>query len=254
MDLYCCNFCGQEFKWKSARDRHEKEKRCPKYRLEVRDTIDFSCLRHQSQEDLCNMIVNLTGLCTLLKQKYDKLEEEVNNIKQVLVTSNPINTNSNNITNISNNNNNSNTNITNNNVVVHNYGFEDMSHISFMDKVQWAADPENGVLSYVKKKHFDPEKPANHNLKMASIKREELSVRMDGGWHRLPAKPFLSKVLVKAVDDLYSAIDWETINHDAEKYFENITENPECKQGKHTVTAMVYLVCNQKDEKMNISH
>lgn len=139
-------------------------------------------------------------------------------------------------------NNNVNININN----LRDYGKEDMSHITHEDKMTWAADPQTGVLSYVHKKHFDPTKPENHNLRMASAKREELNVFQDGQWQRMSARPFMGKVLEKAVDDLSAGIDWNNIAPEAEKYFSDVSDSLECKQAKDSIRDLVCLVTQQK--------
>lgn len=146
------------------------------------------------------------------------------------------------VNNTQNNNNNVNININN----LRDYGKEDMSHITHEDKMTWAADPQTGVLSYVHKKHFDPTKPENHNLRMASAKREELNVFQDGQWQRISARPFMGKVLEKAVDDLSAGIDWNNIAPEAEKYFSDVSDSLECKQAKDSIRNLVCMVTQQK--------
>jgi hypothetical protein len=117
----------------------------------------------------------------------------------------------------------SNINTTNNTntIVVNTFGKEKMDHISHYDKIEWARNPAQGVVDYVRKKHFDPDMPCNHNFRIKSTKKNTVEVYRDG-WCVEDAKPVLKKLVSTAVADLYPAIDWPNLKNDDEKLFEEI--------------------------------
>lgn len=238
MDLpqreFSCNICAQSFKWKHHLKRHTNEKRCPIFKTQdALGTPSAEFLENKTIAELKTIIQSMMIMEKKFGDKIDCLQMQVNKLSTI-VCKQPNNvTVSNNIVN--------NNNLT---FVINNYGNEDMTHITHADKLKWASDPKTGVLAYVQKKHFDPEKPANHNLKIASVKREELSVHVDGGWKKEPAKPFLHKVLGTLVYDLTNAIDWENCTEDAEQYIEQVSDDTNCKQGKESVNDIYFLVQN----------
>lgn len=231
-----CKYCAKVFVDRSTRNRHQKSQSC------------LNRMQHAPQsthtlEELSRMVITLTAEVRMLQQQLAASNSNSNSGPQAtaapaLVQNMTVNA-SNSVMD------NRQINITNNNnTIINSYGKEDTSHISWDDKIRWARDPENGVLCYVHKKHFDPSKPENHNLKMASIKRKELKVHMNGAWQRMPARPFMGKVLEKAAYDLSNAIDWETLSKPSELWFEQIDDDVECKQGQKSVASLIYLVEN----------
>lgn len=127
-------------------------------------------------------------------------------------------------------------------IVINNFGKEDTTHITHADKIEWARDPANGVLAYIEKKHFDPNKPQNRTIKLTSMKREEVAVHVDGIWQKQPAKPIAWKMVEASLDDLHSGVDWDNISGEAEKYFEEVSNDPRCALAKPTVQALLYLL------------
>ena len=126
--------------------------------------------------------------------------------------------------------------------VLKNYGKEDISHITQDDLTEWAKDPETGVLLYVKKKHFDPEKPGNRNIRLNSIKRQEVGVYKDGIWHPEDAQKFTSKVIESTLESLQGGMDWNTLTPKAEDYYDKVSENANCPQGKATQKEIINLL------------
>lgn len=250
-----CLVCNESFTASSSLRRHQKQGRCKAMQLwnsdaSVKNLV--ATMNHNTQEvshelvELHKQLGIYQEIQKHMEAKQHTMEQEIKRLTGVvmeLLTSTMAHTkhqtNCLNIASGSNNNN-----IT---IVINSYGCEDISHISHNDKVKWAADPKSGVVEYVQKKHFHPDRPQNHNLKMASIKREELSVRMDGSWKRVPAKPFLNKVLVTTVDELSNCIDWSTIHPEAEKYYADVDENSQCKEGKDTVDKLFCMIDNQRE-------
>lgn len=281
-----CRHCGRSFSRKDVKDRHE-ERHCPGRTTRViggvfcdkldtndsggKDTIvsalvdQVMTLRTEVQnilswmQDIKDDNAKLVTGMNHIKQDHTKLQEDYSRLKDdnrklhekleaqqsrsettmtptVVAGFNQQNTNCNN---------------NNTYININNYGKEDVSHITHEEKIVWALEPRQGILSYVEKKHFDPNMPQNHNIRLSSMKREELSVLLDGSWQKQPAKPFLHKVLGKAVDTLAGAIDYDRISDDAESYLENINENTQCKDGRASVQSLLYLVANKTNELLS---
>lgn len=70
-------------------------------------------------------------------------------------------------------------NITQNNIVIINpLGTEDVSHITPEFMLDCIRKKVDGVAQYIHKKHFDPEHPENHNIKVANDHYEILDLPM----------------------------------------------------------------------------
>lgn len=71
------------------------------------------------------------------------------------------------------------------NLVINNYGQEDVSHITPEMMTKYVTMMENGIVEFVRNKHFNKLRPCNRNIRLQSKKRKELLVMMDGKWaHR----------------------------------------------------------------------
>jgi hypothetical protein len=77
---------------------------------------------------------------------------------------------------------NNNNNITMN-IQINNFGSENKSHVTpeFLDACLRNIGSD-GVQQYIEKIHLDPEVPENHNVRIKSRKRDQLSVRQKDSW------------------------------------------------------------------------
>lgn len=247
-----CIYCRRTFVDVGTRNRHIKKGRCPI--MKQNDSIKhvITDLRNTDRETyeitkmhvINTLLSRIEALEKQLELSTKEHKERIEKLEKCLQSKSPppASLSSRTINNTINNGT-----INHNHITINNYGNEDVTHITHDDKIQWASDPSKGVIAYVEKKHFDPNKPANHNVKMISVKREELAVHMDGKWIRHPAKPFMGKVLEHALDYLSGAIDWETISPEAEKYFADVSEDLTCRAGKQSVLELICMVSNHRD-------
>lgn len=277
-----CRHCGRSFSRKDVKDRHE-ERHCPgraarmlggvfcdkldindsgqkdaivsalveqvlTLRTEVQNILSWMQGLKDDNAKLVSGINNIKQDHTKLQEDYCKLKDDNKKLHEKLEAHQSRSETMLTPTVVSGFNQQTNCNNNNTYININNYGKEDVSHITHEEKIGWALEPRQGILSYVEKKHFDPNKPQNHNIRLSSMKREELSVLLDGSWQKQPAKPFLHKVLGKAVDTLAGAIDYARISDDAESYLENINENTQCKDGRASVQSLLYLVANKTNE------
>ena len=244
-----CEYCNACFSTVGVKNRNINEKACPVLKENERqrliDTTDCNFsgldLENNNIKSLLRLVEKLTIEIEILKQNDTRREERFKNLEKSLLKA--VNQTNNNIVT-----NNNNTTIVNN-IVINNFGNEDMSHISHNDKILWASDPEKGVIDYVKKKHFDPTVPSNHNIQIKSRKQNTLQIYKNGKWQIEPARPIMGQVLKTVIDDLYCAIDWCNIDQKAEKYFEVVsnTEDPDaCHIGRRSITELISMVGNEK--------
>lgn len=165
IEKYKCQYCDKSFKYKSGKCRHEKN-RCKMKRLQLIENN--------------KRIEHLTT--KLLPQIKNILEET--NIGTIDLSNHTLSTNSINVTNIQNQTNNQLiTNIDNsNNLQIHNYGQEDLSHITDQQYKEMLQDPFNAMSKLMNAIHFNDQKPENQNLRIPNIKQPFVEVFEDGDW------------------------------------------------------------------------
>ena len=233
-----CEHCYESFYDASTLSRHIKLKRCPVLKQGKTCKDDHNLVDKISQQfsdkNEANIILQLVHELATCRLQIQNMASTIERLEKSIVTNNNSN-------NHSNNHNNNTYNIT-----INNFGQENVSHITHDDKVIWAANPSMGVVEYMKKKHFDPNVPENHNLKMANVKNKELSVYMEGQWKRTPAKPILSTMLNKTVNDLFNAASFDDMSNDVEKFYEDIDDGNENSDNyKKSLSNMYYEIANQ---------
>lgn len=200
-----------------------------------------------------NMTVrDLFGIVDKMQKKIAALQIEVDRMKKPFaitrapIGTNSINTNDNSINITNNDNSTTNNNNFQQNFILNNYGKEDTSHITHEDKVAWAKNPREGVIHYFRKKHFDSSKPENHNMTVANKNREELMVYMDNTWKVVPAKSIIPEEYKRSVEALYDCADNSNMTDEADKYYEEVMDDHNCKTGKEGHKAIFYCVYENK--------
>jgi len=104
--------------------------------------------------------------------------------KENTTVNNQYNNNSNNIKIVNSDNNvinSNNTNITNN-IIINNYGEEDLSYLSDDNLKEYIIDQSCGLLKCIKDIHFNPEHPENKNIRILNKKQPYLQVLKDNKW------------------------------------------------------------------------
>ena len=117
-----------------------------------------------------NIILENTAIIEMSKEI-----EELKKLK-VQTLNNIINTNSNNIT---------------NNIIINNYGDENIKHIKSKDYACLLNGIYSAVPKLIKQIHFDPKHPKNHNIKLPNKKYPYLKVMKDNKWELINKKPEL---------------------------------------------------------------
>lgn len=222
MRKHACQFCNKEFDYKHVKDRHERSQTCviKSVKLTASEKVsNIEALRNMAPEELFAMITSMQQEVQMMKARLDTMERCVPGA-HVNTICNSTNCN-NNITNNINNNNNT--------VILNGIGMEDLSHITHEDKISWAKDPEVGVLEFFKKKHFDPNKPENHNMTIANKKLKELLVYSDGEWKVVPAKRIIPGEYSSAVNALYDCADNATMTDKVDQYYSDVMYDATCR-------------------------
>lgn len=248
--VFCCKYCHKQFAWKQARAKHEKDKVCINKQTHSDADVErvIETLKNNDMHQVAKFMTDLLEKVNVLTEKHDRMADRLGAMEKAMEKkptivvptqiAGPV---------INNTGNNQTVNIIQQTLLLHNFGKEDTSHITHEEVMKWAADPANGVLLYLEKKHFDPSKPENHTIKLASIKRQEVDVHMDGTWTRHDAKPLAYKMIESTLDALQSGLDWSNITSEAEQYYEEVSSDATCQLGKLTAKQLLFLLHKHRE-------
>ena len=145
---YFCEFCNNTFSRSDSLNRHYK--RCK--------------VKKQSQELIISQ-----------NEEIKQMKTEIEELKKIKIQ--------NNITNNTNNTNNSNNSINNSrNIIINNYGDENIKHLRSKDYASLLNGIYSAVPKLIQQIHFDPEHPENQNIKFTNKKLPYLKVMKDDKW------------------------------------------------------------------------
>jgi hypothetical protein len=126
------------------------------------------------------------NLLNIQQRKIMELEKKIEEHKTCLTTNNTTN-----INNVSNN-----VNINNSrNIIINNYGEENIKHLTneyFVNILQGAF---MAVPNLIKQIHFDPNHPENHNIKISNKKEPYVKIMKDNKWHYVDKKTELLDII-----------------------------------------------------------
>ena len=190
-NIFCCSFCNKKLSSKYILLRHMKDYcKVKKENDEEKENIFKSLLEKDKKKDM--EITELKKQNELFEKQnkilMDKIDKLINiNLKSSKTINNNKKTINNNQKTITTNNNQKITNTMNNNIIMVNFGKEDLSIIDekqFIDRVV-----KKPLLSGVKIPdevlkiiHFNPEYPQLSNIYISDINREKCMVFEDGEW------------------------------------------------------------------------
>tara|TARA_Y100000389_G_scaffold160534_1_gene162721 strand:- start:2670 stop:3626 length:957 start_codon:yes stop_codon:yes gene_type:complete len=151
---YFCEFCNNTFSRSDSLNRHYN--RCK--------------IKKQSQE-----------LIVSQNEEIKQMKTEIEELKKIKIH--------NNITNNTNNTNNSNNSINNSrNIIINNYGDENIKHLRSKDYASLLNGIYSAVPKLIQQIHFDPEHPENQNIKFTNKKLPYLKVMKDDKWQFVDKK------------------------------------------------------------------
>jgi phage FluMu protein Com len=145
-----CSYCNKLFTRKSSLQRH----------------INSRCSAAKSNDEF-----------KILKENNDKLTLHVEQLinKLALLESKTIN-------NISNKTNNINKGTVNNNIIINNYGSENIEYITFSRFVKLLETPLSAIPKLIELKFFNEKHPENHNIKITNIHDKFAKIYKDKKW------------------------------------------------------------------------
>ena len=157
-----CKFCEKPFNTRQSKSRHEKkyckkkEKNEEKYKQIENNNIIL-------QDKLEDIIIKFTNI----QVEHDLLKQELNTMKRT--TSNNIISNNGIIGN-------------SNNIIVNNFGSENIDYLT--DKVykRLIKLPLSGVAKLIGHIHFNPNHPENHNVRITNKKLKFAEIKKDNKW------------------------------------------------------------------------
>ena len=166
LTVHYCRYCDKKFKHKSSKSKHEKN------RCKIRQ-------KNEEYEDLKNL-VNL--LNTQLMEQKQQLKEQKQQLKETekkyqkqidkLLDKTGINIGTqNNINNIQ------------NNIKILAYNKTDLSHLKDRDYMKFLNHHSFCVPHMIKKIHFNPKKPENHNVYISNIKNKYVMTYDGDKWN-----------------------------------------------------------------------
>ena len=130
----------------------------------------------------------------LLEQQYDRKNGVQTNIKTVENMSNKVENNNNKVENM--------------NIIINNYGNENLEYISGILLQNLLRTPYSSIPKLIKVRHFHPNHPENHNIKITNKKLPYANVWNNNKWVLKDKK----EVIDDLVDKSYNMIDTEYDN------------------------------------------
>ena len=192
---YGCEFCNKTLKTKANLTRHQK----------------YYCKSYIPPSDMDVMhekIKNFESLLEDQKKQHDKEKKML--FKQIEKLLDKVG----NTTNIQNNNIESNI---QNNIILNNYGKEDLSHITDMFKEQLIKIPYSMIPKMIEAVHFNDKRPENKNISLTNKKDNLIKIFKDNKW-----------VYQGKEETIHSLVDGKYMILDS--FFENKFENSDVEQ------------------------
>ena len=146
------------------------------------------------------------SICKIKKTHLEEKNELKQSIETLLSELNSVKTTINNITNTTNN-------YQNNNVVVLNFGNENIDHINKKYLTNLIKGAFGAIPKLVETIHFDPKHPENHNIKITNTKLPYAHVMNNNKWEIRNKEDILDDL----VDNKYTILD----NHYEENFIKN---------------------------------
>ena len=161
---YICRYCNKELGSKQSKSRHENH--FCKHKSLVTNQMLMENLANQLGPQVKN-ILEETKIGTI---DIESIYNNYNNNGQM--AGNDINTLNNQVNNIDN----------SKKIDIHNYGEEDLSHITDTDYKEMLKDPFSALSKLINAIHFNDLKPENQNLRIPNIKNPFVETFKDGEW------------------------------------------------------------------------
>lgn len=190
-----CEYCHKTYCRKTLLNKHYAK--CPEKLIKINQANESKIIELDEfiNKNELKIITNVNKVSNK-KSENNNIKNSNNNVfysnnvndniddKQTTTINNQYNNNSNNIKIVNSDNNvinSNNTNITNN-IIINNYGEEDLSYLSDDDLKEYIIGQSWGLLKCIKDIHFNPEHPENKNIRILNKKQPYLQVLKDNKW------------------------------------------------------------------------
>jgi len=200
-----CDYCPNQFATMANKRRHEL---------------------HYCKKNINNLKV--IELENKYRDQFEKMHKQIEMLIDKKQKCSNINTN--------NNNTNNNTFNIDKQIILNNYGNEDMSHITNNFKDSLLNIPFSAISKMIEKVHFNKKKPQNKNIKLPNKKDNLIKVFQDDKWVFKDKKSTITNL----VDTKYNIID--------DHYEEKVEVNPQYKNKGYSKFQKLY---DDKDEDLH---
>lgn len=210
--MYTCERCGYECKHKYVLVNHLKRKKpceCTLSTVSICDLIAVLTTSDEEKKYVCKVCgkkyanrqskyvhqrtCNNVPSSTSLEDTVAILQDEIRQLKSNLPYGNVTNINITNMNNITNNTNNT------QNIIMNDFGNEDISHVT--NDVVFVDDCLNklpiGIRSIIEKIYYDEDHPENKTILMRNRKLNQVMVRDDGTWMLRHVSETIPKMIKK---------------------------------------------------------
>ena len=124
----------------------------------------------------------------------------------------------------------SNTQINIGNIIINNYGKEDISYIKENDLTKYVKNMPPGVIQLIEKIHFNPKHPENSNLRITNKKEHYIQVRRKNKWLLEDKCETINNLLIdkyQLLEEHLSQLDKNTLTHTDKRIIERFRNNYE---------------------------
>ena len=183
-NIFTCQYCEKSFTRKDNLKRHIDAKRCKKSCKIINNLIDISDNKYK-----------------LLYEKHIQTEQELNDLKKILL---PLKNNIKNSTqNIHNNTQNNNT---QNNIVINNYivnhGNEDIKKLTLDENKQILNSNSEAIYNIVKHIHYNPRLPEYNNVYINNLRSNSVYVMSEGKFILEDKKTIISEMISRMAQNI----------------------------------------------------
>lgn len=259
--IYDINYIDHKISTKSPQNHHKNKKKSTKYpqnhhknentseplpkKIEQKHCITNMCIYCKKVLARIDSLNRHYKSCKV-KKKLDLLELH-DNIK--IPKDNPTN-----ITNI--------TNIThhttvNNNIIINNFGNENISYFNENELTKFVKTVPPGLINFIEQIHFNPHHPENNNLKITNKKLPFVQVRKNDKWQYQDKNETINKILsvnfIRLDKHFLSVLDEEISDKD-KKIIERFKDNYEQSENyiKHLEKKIELLILNNSNDNLAI--
>lgn len=149
------------------------------------------------------------------KKEKDIIEENIELKKTLMEYKNQPNITNNTINNI-------------NNIVINNYGNENLSYVKESELTKYVKNLPPGLLKFIEKVHFNPKHPENNNLRITNRKDNFIQIRKKNKWLLEDKNEIINNLLIdkyQYLEQHLSQINSNELTHQDHRLIERFRQN-----------------------------